>query len=500
MPKAQSRVRKNGCAGPFSREQIGAWVAQIVVTLGFYIGVPFLFNDSTQAYNDVALITSLAVYTAIFVVYIALFIAVETIDPCEEGGIMCLCFEKTQASYRFCQICNKNVRGLDHHCTWLNTCIGQRNYPIFYSMVFLGGLSAAWQTFVAVASLTMWAPPTGRDYWVLSVVGIYSVITFVVVCLFWSLNLFHCHLFRLRLGTYDWLLARARAKRAKIRAEREARLKERQEQAMAREELERKEAELLKHQNHPGTQSESKAVEMTSVTMKATIDDLEEETFHDAMTPAALENLKDFQQNQLPFSHQELNGEGRSTSAELGRHIRNSSSMRGTTPKRTLRDEEEGFSGAEAKDAGSDKEDDDDEVHEADLELADENDHLQVAAQDHLEEPADESHEGTSDMQEVVVVDDAVDAPDRESPVEGKSEVSEENAAEAKVTEDGTDDVTTADSGNDDAENDDGQEHIDGAGAGSASEDAGDGEEKNANEEKTTQPEGSAEELESPGK
>ena len=39
-------------------------------------------------------------------------------------------------------------------------------------------------------------------------------------------------------------------------------------QAMAREELERKEAELLKHQNHPGTQSESKAVEMTSVTMK----------------------------------------------------------------------------------------------------------------------------------------------------------------------------------------------------------------------------------------
>ena len=32
--------------------------------------------------------TSLAVYTAIFVVYIALFIAVETIDPCEEGSFL----------------------------------------------------------------------------------------------------------------------------------------------------------------------------------------------------------------------------------------------------------------------------------------------------------------------------------------------------------------------------------------------------------------------------
>lgn len=32
--------------------------------------------------------------------------------------------------------------------------------------------------------------------------------TLSVVSLFWSLNFFHCHLFRLRLGTYDWLLAR----------------------------------------------------------------------------------------------------------------------------------------------------------------------------------------------------------------------------------------------------------------------------------------------------
>jgi len=158
-------------------------------------------------------------------------------------------------------------------------------------MVFLGGLSAAWQTFVAVASLTMWAPPTGRDYWVLSVVGIYSVIVraapslhafraslrylcahcpppfrvfalvdfrcslSVLVLEFVSLSSLSTTLGDLRLAarsvpsrscacdvvgcnsfltnTCVFLCAlrgRARAKRAKIRAEREARLKERQEQ------------------------------------------------------------------------------------------------------------------------------------------------------------------------------------------------------------------------------------------------------------------------------
>jgi hypothetical protein len=33
-----------------------------------------------------------------FIVFVALFIAVETIDPRSEGGTPCSCFEKTQAT------------------------------------------------------------------------------------------------------------------------------------------------------------------------------------------------------------------------------------------------------------------------------------------------------------------------------------------------------------------------------------------------------------------
>lgn len=35
----------------------------------------------------------------------------------------------------YCSECKKSVVGLDHHCTWLNTCIGMRNYRPFYALL-----------------------------------------------------------------------------------------------------------------------------------------------------------------------------------------------------------------------------------------------------------------------------------------------------------------------------------------------------------------------------
>ncbi|MFS7968302.1 putative protein S-acyltransferase [Helianthus anomalus] len=49
-----------------------------------------------------------------------------------------------------CRVCRRCVLKMDHHCTWINNCVGQRNYKAFFLLVFYGTISSLYSTVIIV--------------------------------------------------------------------------------------------------------------------------------------------------------------------------------------------------------------------------------------------------------------------------------------------------------------------------------------------------------------
>jgi hypothetical protein len=95
----------------------------------------------------------------LFLVACGSWYAVESIDPIEiadQKTNSLSCFDSSKVHTRYCGTCRKSVEGLDHHCVWLNTCIGAKNYLPFLSLTIFGFLQMTWQTVVIFLSLTVW--------------------------------------------------------------------------------------------------------------------------------------------------------------------------------------------------------------------------------------------------------------------------------------------------------------------------------------------------------
>lgn len=77
----------------------------------------------------------------------------------------CLVLQPLRA--RHCRECRRCVRRYDHHCPWMENCVGERNHPLFVAylalqlVVLLWGLYLAWSGLQFFQPWGLWLRSTG---------------------------------------------------------------------------------------------------------------------------------------------------------------------------------------------------------------------------------------------------------------------------------------------------------------------------------------------------
>ena len=151
--KARRPSRRHGLQRPLSSPQIVVLILYPLITACFFALAAEGMLPAEQAP------AVLGVHAVAVALAVASWAACTLLDPREEGSCFCPCMALTQREYRpkYCPDCRKVVPGLDHHCVWLNTCIGTRTYGAFYTLAAAGTAQFAVQTVSGVLMLTKWS-------------------------------------------------------------------------------------------------------------------------------------------------------------------------------------------------------------------------------------------------------------------------------------------------------------------------------------------------------
>ena len=196
-------VRKNGFQLPLNWLQVLGWFLAIFEIC--FISV-FILTDET-------LIPCLFMYS-LKLVLIAVMVLLYYMDPTaqkiiddESDKVMCsICGWDVGIKAKHCGQCNRCTGGFDHHCKWLNNCIGDKNYRVFIGLVVVLNIDKLLMMFYILMSLV--TSYGNKDFGFFAAQVLLGVENFSVLGFTLNLLVFHIYLKCAGITTYQYLLRR----------------------------------------------------------------------------------------------------------------------------------------------------------------------------------------------------------------------------------------------------------------------------------------------------
>lgn len=121
---------------------------------------------------------------------------------CDRG---CPSYKPPRAHH--CSICNKCILRMDHHCPWINNCVGHNNYKHFVLFLWYTILAATYSLFLLVLrAIYAETPATSTQIVLLWILGVISLPTLLLVgCLFtYHVNLMTKNCTTIELHRLQW--------------------------------------------------------------------------------------------------------------------------------------------------------------------------------------------------------------------------------------------------------------------------------------------------------
>ncbi|KAK7867860.1 hypothetical protein R5R35_003530 [Gryllus longicercus] len=249
--------RSHGLQLPLHPQQLAGWAA----LLGFGIATFLVLVPALGSALRAPLLPALA---SLFALHVASHLAALLVDPADrnlrrlkgardalqppefdrskhahviENGRCHLCNIRTSGPRtKHCSVCNKCVGRFDHHCKWLNHCVGGRNYAAFVVCVVSALAASLLVLGVCIAELVLYhtdpswlapweraAPQTNatalpetlsfrslavfplRDSTFLAIVGVLGALSAVTAGLLLHLCFFHVYISILGITTYEYI-------------------------------------------------------------------------------------------------------------------------------------------------------------------------------------------------------------------------------------------------------------------------------------------------------